>query len=168
MLPQKRPALFRVTGMAGFVDGIFHEQFRPGRAMRVVAIAAGDSARGNRMGGKVMHFSALTFVAGKTDIALRFFRKHFVLRLMDFVARRAGHVVTLMRATGPMEPPSRRMTIQAGAALHVGGRFVRAIENKIRHGTHYGVIHMPEMRAARAMAGLTPRLPGHTVPRAVN
>ena len=85
-----------------------------------MAIAADYSACGNRMGGKIVRFSALTLVAGKTDFTLRFFRKHFVLRLMDFVARRAGHVVTRMCAAGPMAPPSRRMTIQAGAALHVG------------------------------------------------
>lgn len=41
MLPQERPALFSVAGKAGLVQGVPFEQFRPGRAMWVVAVGAG-------------------------------------------------------------------------------------------------------------------------------
>ena len=171
MLPQKRSAFFGVTDMAGFIDGIFHEQFRPGRAMNIVAISTGNSAGRDRMGGQVMHLCALVFVARKTDFTLRFHCEHFVLRLMNCMTRHAGHVVTLMRASLPMDAFSGCVAIEAGTTLRVDGRLGRAAENKIRWraGRCTGLLTLvPHMRAAGTVAGLTSRLPGNTVARAMN
>ncbi len=168
MFPQKRPAFVSVAGETGFVNGILDQQSRPGRTMRIVAIGTRDSARRDRMRGKIMHLRPLRLVAVETNLALRFFGEHFVLRLMNLVARRTGHVVARMRAARPMRALAAGMAIEAGAALHFRRRLVRAAEHEIRHRSRRRVVRVPHMRAAGTMTRLTTRLPGDPVARAVN
>ena len=118
-----------------------------------------------------MHLCALVFVAHKANFALRFLCEHFILRLMNCMARHAGHVVTLMCAVRPMDAFSGCVAIEAGTTLRVDGRLGRAAENKIRRraGRCTGLLTLvPHMRAAGTVAGLTSRLPGNTVTRAMN
>ena len=136
--------------------------------MRIVAIRTRDPAGRDRMGGEIVHLRALRFVTGKADLTLRFLGKHFVLRLMNLVARRTRHIIAGMRATRPMRAFAGRMTIETRAALHLGRRFIRAAEHKIRHGPRDGFIRMPHMRTAGAVTRLAPRLSGHAVTGAMN
>ena len=50
MFPQEWAALIGVTTVAGFVDGVLDQQLGASRAMRIVAIRAGNFASRDRMG----------------------------------------------------------------------------------------------------------------------
>ena len=136
MFPQKRPALFRMTGKTGLVNGVLDQQLRAGRSVRIVAIRTGNFARCDGMGGEVMNLRALRLVAGKADFALRLLREYLVLRLMNLMARCARNVVARMHASRPVTAFAGVVAVKARAALYFGGRLVYATEHKIGRRAH--------------------------------
>lgn len=86
MLPKERSPLVGVTAVAGLVEGVLDQEIRPRRAVRIMAIRAGDPAGRNGMRGKVTDLCALGLVTGKADFALRVPGEGLILRLMDFMA----------------------------------------------------------------------------------
>lgn len=86
--------------------------------MRIVAIGTRDLARRNRMGRKVMDLRSLRQVATKADIALRFLRQYFILRLVNLVAGNASYIVARMHAALPMQTLAGSVAIEAGATAN--------------------------------------------------
>lgn len=168
MLPEKRATFIGVAGVAGFVDGVLQQEFRACRAVRIVTVGTCHPAGSNWVRGQVMALCALQLMAGIANLALRVSRKRLVLRPVDFVTGRAGYVVARMHTATPVHAPARVVAVEAGAALHLGGRSVDPAENKIGWRPHRRIVRVPHMRPARSVTRLASRLRGHAVTREVN
>ena len=64
MFPEKRPAIFGVTGRAGFIDGVFNQLRRGRRTVRRVARGAGHRAFAQRMMRRLQKIAVLRLMTG--------------------------------------------------------------------------------------------------------
>ena len=70
VLPEKRPAVFRMAAGAGLVDGVLHQLRRGGRAVRRMAGGAGHLAFAQRMMRRLEKIGVLRLVAAGADLDL--------------------------------------------------------------------------------------------------
>ena len=96
VLEQEGAAFLRMTGVAGFIDGILDEHLGPGRAVGIVAIGADDLAYSYRVRRNFVTVRTLLFVAGEANLGLCRFLANLVDRLVGFVAVVAGNTIDLM------------------------------------------------------------------------
>ena len=118
MIPEKRSALFDVTLEAGFIDRITGQKLHPGRAVRIVAVAASHLAFGRRMTRGPKKLGSLLLVTSDTNVVLRALVSHPILSGVDLVTGRTGHVPLSVGTALPVNPLARLMTVQTdGIAL---------------------------------------------------
>ena len=150
MLPQERPALLRVAGVAGLIHRRFDQHAGAGRSMRTMAVAASHLAEAHRMRGRlgeVRPFLAVAFVA---DLRLCCHREHGVALRVYLVAIVAGNVVAVVRARMPAGAGIALMALQAELVALFRRQEGRGLEtvDAIRPAAGLGVL------LARAVAGL--------------
>src|SRR3989338_8101108 len=102
VLPQERPALLGVAGVAGFVDRALDEQPGAGRSVGIVAVAAGDLPLADRMRRRPEDLRPLLPVAGQTRVGLCRLGQHGISPGMHGVAGGAGQTMELVRAAPPV------------------------------------------------------------------
>ena len=102
VLPQERPAVFGVTGGAGFGDGVLDEQRRRRRAVRRMAGGAGHLSFTQRMMRWLEEIGVLRLVTGGTDLDLGGRGQHRIFGRVQRVTARARHVARGVRTRGPI------------------------------------------------------------------
>ncbi len=127
MFPQERPALFRVTGVAGLIHGWLHQHRRGARSMRAVTPAAGHDAEAHRMHRRLVEVREHLRVALVTDLWLGGLGKQGIALRVKLVATGACHVVDLMLAADPADAGISLMAVQTELVTLLnrkeGGRF---------------------------------------------
>ena len=98
MLMDEGSALFGVAGVAGVVDAVALEQFRAGRAVRIMAIRADHLAFRHGVMRRTVHLGALLLVAGVADFGLGSALAYLVVVVVDLVAGAAGNIGSVMLA----------------------------------------------------------------------
>lgn len=123
MLPEERPALFSVAGVADVVDGIGFQQLLSGASMWVVAIHTTHLALGYWHMRLLAELGALLLVAGLAGFSDAGFFHQAVGRepRHRVVAVGAGQLVGGMRGARPVDALTSRMAIQALAGLFGNG-----------------------------------------------
>ena len=119
VFPDKRPALFGVTLIAGVVDRIrFQQRFR-GRAVRIVAIDAGNFSFRQRHMRALVEFGALLLMAGLAGfVNARFFQQSVGRKPRHrIVAIAARELIVFVRGTGPMQSLRTNVAVHAHAIL---------------------------------------------------
>lgn len=102
MLPEKRPAVFGMTGGAGLIDGVFNQLRRGGGTVRRMARGAGHRAFTQRMMRRLQGIAVLSLMTGGADLALGRRRLHGILGRVQLVAAGAGNIACRMRARCPV------------------------------------------------------------------
>ena len=113
-------AFFHVAGIAGVVDAIAHHHAWTGRAMRIMAIGAGDLAFSDRMAGRPVDLVPLLLMASEAHFRLRQLVANSVMGGMHLVTGGAGRILVRMAAARPVDAFAALMAGQAGLALLIG------------------------------------------------
>lgn len=114
VVPEERPALLHVAGVAGFVNAVSDHQRRRYRAVRVMTVGANDFAFQNRMTVRTDDLDALFFVAGEAHFRLSELVSDLIVVSMNLVATGAGEFAVLVRAPLPMYALAALVAGQAG------------------------------------------------------
>ena len=117
MLPQERPALFRVAGIAGQIDGRTLQQEVIIAIVRIVAIAAGHAAKAQWMTAGFLAVRAFSHMAGEASLLLRQGIENPVAFGVDLMAGCTGNIFTFVCTAGPTQLPPGFMTAQAYLVL---------------------------------------------------
>ena len=114
VVPDVRPALLHVAGVAGFVDAVSDHQSRRYRAVRVMTVGANDFAFQNRMAVRTDDLDALLFMAGEAHFRLSDPLADRIAVSMNLVAGGAGEFAVLVHAPLPMYALAALVAGQAG------------------------------------------------------
>src|ERR1051326_6654349 len=125
-----RPAFLHVAAVAGVVDGVAQHHDAPDRAVRVVAVGAGDQSFADRMARGAVDLDALHLVAGEAHFGLSELVAHAVGLGVQLVAGRAGDVVALVRAARPVHALASLVAGLADLVFLSRGHLAEAL----RHG----------------------------------
>ena len=117
MLPQERPALFRMAGVAGQIDGRALQQEVVITIVGVVAVAAGHAAETQWMATEFKHIRAFFWMTGDTGLHLRQGIENPVAFCVDLVTGCAGNIFTLVCAAEPTHTSPGFMAIQTYLVL---------------------------------------------------
>src|ERR1044071_1737341 len=126
----ERPAFLHVAAVAGVVDGVAQHHDAPDRAVRVVAVGAGDQSFADRMARGAVDLDALHLVAGEAHFGLSELVAHAVGRGVQLVTGRAGDVVALVRAARPVHALASLVAGLADLVFLSRGHLAEAL----RHG----------------------------------
>jgi hypothetical protein len=151
VLPQERPAVFGVTGRAGFRDGVLDQLRRGRRAMRRMAGGAGHLAFAHRMMRGLEQIGVLRLMTAVHTSIWVACGLHRILGSMQRVAARAGHIAGRVRARGPVMRGIRLVAAQALRVLLAPP--APAPWAEVDHAGKRAAARR-HMRAARSVAGL--------------
>ena len=98
----ERTAFFGMALVASINHCIALHQFWSDRAVRVMAIRAGNFTFQNRVMRRAVDLGALFFVAGEANFELCCFTKDFILGSVQCVAAGAADIAAFVGATSPM------------------------------------------------------------------
>lgn len=129
-------ALLSMALVTGFDHRVALHQLRAGRAMRIMAIRAGNLAFQDGVMRGTVYLGALLLVAGEADFELGCLAEDFIFRDMHRVAVGAADIATLVGASRPVR--SIRITLvtsDARSNLAFGTRAALGLENHIRPWT---------------------------------
>src|SRR5512134_3520118 len=99
----ERPALLHVAGVAGVVDAVAHQVFRPCGAVGIVAIRARDLAFAQRVARRTVDLRAHLLVTVEAHLGLRDLIAHHLVGDVDLVAVSAGDIARRVRAAAPVD-----------------------------------------------------------------
>ena len=163
MLPQERPAPFRMTLVTGLIHRGFDQQLRIGSAVRIVAIRARHLSFSKRHVRRALQLRPAHRVALEADLHLGLFdecliggqRLHKAAprngRLHDLVTRHAGHPSGLVRAPLPEHPRALFMALQAGS-VELFGRKVGLLGKTRNTFLRTAALHMRARRPVTRFA----------------
>src|SRR5262245_16755301 len=121
VVAHERPALLHVAGVTGVADRVAHHHRWPDRAVRVVAVGAGDLALTDRVARGPVDVGALILVAGEAHGHLGDLVADRVLCGVDLVACRARGVLGCVHAALPVDAPPALVAGEAHLVLRVRG-----------------------------------------------
>ncbi len=101
VFPQEWTALLRVAGITGLIHRFLHQQLRPYRPVRIMAIRTGNLSLENRMAREAMNLCALILMATETNLGLRKLVHHLLVWIVCFMTIGASESVGFMRAACP-------------------------------------------------------------------
>ena len=101
VLPQVRPALFGMTGIAGVIDVIRCQQKIVVAIVNIVAVTAGHAAEAQRVPGRLVGVRAGPRMATEAGLLLLHRVEHRVAISVHVVARGAADIDTFVAASEP-------------------------------------------------------------------
>ncbi len=104
VLPKERSAFFCVTGVAGLVHGVLHQERWTGRAVGVVTAGTRHFALDNRVPREAVDLCPLRLVTSETDFRLGQLVEDFLIGRVGLVTIGARHTMHFMLAPGPILP----------------------------------------------------------------
>lgn len=132
VFPQERTAFLGMAVIAGLVEGVARQQCRPGAAVWLMAIGAGDQPgichrlgrTLNRVMGLTQELGALFLVALVAHLRLGLQAQHRIIGSVDSVAVNTCHRFQIMRAAGPVEALAIGVTTEANLIFCLDRCFV--------------------------------------------
>jgi hypothetical protein len=155
VVAHERPALLHVAGVAGVGDRVAHHHRRPDRAVRVVAVGAGDQAFADRVAVGPVDLGALLLVAFEAHLRLVELVANPVVRGVDLVAARAGGVAARVHAALPVDALAALVAGEARLVLGFRRRHPGALEHAVRTRPFLRVGGLVDVRLALAVAART-------------
>lgn len=157
MFPEKRAALFRMTLVTGFVNGLPLQLRFQVLSVRAMAAGARHLAFVNGVGECAQRLIFLLLVTIEADGCLGRCLLHLILVRMQRMTVRAGHVIAFVRAAEPAHARVCLMAAQAHLVLRLDGCWL--VRAKLDHwGTFLTPLYPTGMGAAGAMAGFALQL----------
>ncbi len=125
MLEQEGAALLCMAHPAGFVDGVFHQQFGAGRTVGIVAIGTDDLACSDRVRRNLVAVRALLLMASEANLCLGLFIPNLVGRLVKLVAVGTTDTINLVLTAVPIHALPSLVAGKADPACGLGRRGFR-------------------------------------------
>ena len=102
MFPEKRPAVFGVTGRASLINGIFNQLRRGRGTVRRMARRARHRAFAQWVMRRLQKIAVLCLMTGSADFDLGRDRLYRILSCVQLMAACAGNIACGMGARGPI------------------------------------------------------------------
>src|SRR5271167_3896291 len=151
MFPEKRAAVFGVTGGASLIDGVFNQLRRRGGTVWRMTRGAGHRAFAQRMMRRLQRIAVLCLMTGGADLNLGCRRLHWIFGRMQLMATRAGNIACGMSARRPIMRCIRLVADQALRVL-LGSGCAR-LGAEVDHARQRAASRL-HVCAARPVAGL--------------
>jgi len=157
MLPKIGPTGFRMTFVAGVVEGLANEQPILSLAVRAMAIATTHRALADRMRKRLHRLSALLLMTVKADFSLCRGRQDRIAGRVAGVTVGTGNIVDVVAAAMPGEPGIGCVAIHAKTVL-LNNRSDRFGAKRKYRGALLAATYPARMVTTRAMASLALQL----------